>query len=276
MDFASFSKNGQILPIAEAVVPISNIEYSYGFGVYETVKVRKSTVYFVEQHSYRLMQSAELIGLIHPFTKEKVETYIKDLVEKLQIVSCNLKVILIGSQKSENVMLYIIPLSPLFPDRKLYKQGAQMISVNYARWYPKAKSLNMLPSYIAYSNARQAGVYDGLLVDKEGFILEGTRTNFYVINGNHITMAPLDKVLEGVTLDTVLHVARKNGYTVVEKDYTIADLSSYEGAFLTSTSSKIIPVKQIDDFVFPEIPETVKNLMKLYDDFLDQCEGKFL
>ena len=229
MSFPYFSKNGQILPIDQATIDIEDIAYQYGFGVYETMKVRHGILYFVEQHVERLFSSAHIIDLDHNLTKEKVIQYITDLVKQLDIDACNIKMLLIGADNPEDANLYIIPLAPLYPDRMLYKKGAKVITVQYSRWYPNAKSLNMLPSYLAYRKAKKAGAYEGLLIDEEGNILEGTRTNFYAIKGKNIYMAPLEKVLEGVTLMTVLYVAKKRGYTIIEQDIPLSSISSYDG-----------------------------------------------
>ena len=67
MDFKYFSKNGELLPVEDAVVPLANIEYQYGFGVYETIRVVHGTPYFLKDHLERLQESARLIGLEHSF-----------------------------------------------------------------------------------------------------------------------------------------------------------------------------------------------------------------
>jgi branched-chain amino acid aminotransferase len=270
--FAFFSKNGHILPIEQAVIPLSNIEYSYGFGVYETLKVRHGILYFVDQHVERLFASAEIIGLEHSFAKEDVKRYIQELVSKLAIDACNIKMLLIGGKEPQ---LFIQALAPLFPDRKLYSDGAKTITVNYERLYPNAKTLNMFPSYMAYRKARKAGCYDALLINKDGNIIEGTRTNFFALKVNELHTPPLKEVLEGVTRQTVIAVAKKHGFKLVEGDIPLDKIGDYDGAFLTSTSTKIIPIKQIDDFSFPEIPAALRELMKRYDDFLEESRGLF-
>lgn len=272
MAFDYFSKNGQILPMEQAVIPVSNIEYSYGFGVYESMKVRKGIVYFIDQHVERLFCSANIIGITHPFTPEEIKKYIEDLLSKLEVDACNIKILLIGGREP---LLFILPLAPLFPDRKLYSQGARTITVEYERPFPHAKSLNMLPSYLAYKKARENDCYDALLVNREGNILEGTRTNFFVIKDKTLFTPPKEHVLEGVALKTVIHVAQKNGFSVKEADIPPSSLGQYDGAFVTSTSSKIMPISQVDDFTFSEVPECLRELMRLYDAFLDESQGVF-
>lgn len=270
-----FSRNGELLPLDQAVVPLDHIEYSYGFGVYETMKVRKEVLYFVEQHVDRLFLSAELIRLAHPFTKSQVIAWIRAVVSENHLLASNIKMLLIGGKTAADAQLFILPLAPLFPDRKLYKTGVDTITFQYERYLPNAKSLNMLPSYLIYRDAQEAGCYDGLLVDRDGTIQEGTRTNFFTIQGNTIISPPSDLILEGVTRKTILHVARTQGYTYLEEVIPYSRLGAYDGAFLTSTSTKIVPVRRIDSYLFPEIPAAVRQLMKLYDTFLTQTDGVF-
>jgi len=273
--FPYFSRNGQILPIDQAVMPLSNIEYSYGFGVYETLRIRNGIIYFVDQHVARLEKSAEIIGLTHPYTKQQIIQYIRELADALKLVeeqgSCNIKILLIGGREPQ---LFIMALAPLFTDRKLYTQGAKTITVQYERIFPHAKTLNMLSSYLAFKKAQDEECFDGLFISKEGTILEGTRSNFFAIKGRTLVMPPKEQVLEGVTLQTVIAVAKKIGFTVEESNIPLADIAQYDGAFFTTTISKIVPISQIDDYVL-EIPETLRELMAAYDAFLKESQGIF-
>ncbi len=276
MQFSYFSKNGEILPSEQAAIPLSNIEYSYGFGVYENLKVRHGIVYFVTQHIGRLLASAQIIGLTHEFTQEKIAADISGLLEKLDLKepdnSCNVKMLLIGGREPQ---LFIQALAPHFPDRKLYSEGAKTITVHYERQFPNAKTLNMLPSYLAYKKAKEQECYDALLVSQEGLILEGTRTNFFAMKGAMLFTAPKEDVLEGVTRQTVIAAAKKAGFNLEEKKIPLSHVHEYDGAFLTSTSSKIVPIRQIDDKDF-QIPEKLKELMQAYDTFLKECHGQFI
>lgn len=272
--FPVFSRNGQILPIDQAVVPIANLEYSYGFGVYETLKVRKGNLYFLPEHIERLFHSALLIGLEHKYSHEDVRRYLREIVSVIGSVDCNLKVLFIGASQPENTQIYIIPLAPLFPDRKLYKHGAKLVTVEYERWMPQAKSLNMLGSYVMYTKAKKMDCYDALLINRDGNMTEGTRTNMYVMKGKTIISPPKELVLEGVTMRSIEKIVTKNGFEIRYQHIPRNTLTEYDGMFLSSTSSKIIPVQQVDDQILA-IPEQLRSLMKIYDQALDASQGDF-
>ena len=270
-----FSKNGVLLPISEASISIDDLEFTYGFGVYENLKIRNGVLYFADQHIERLCASARIIKLEHGFEKPFITDAIDELIKKNEIATANIKMLLLGGKEPKDARLFIFLLNPKFVDRKAYKEGASVVSVHYERLFPQAKTLNMLGSYMSYGAAVQSSCYDALLLDKDKHALEGTRTNFYCIKGNTITTAPAHYVLNGVTRQTVLSVARQNGYEILEKPIPYASIPHYEGAFLTSTSSNIVPLRKIDDHLFERIPESIKNLMKQYKEFLVKSHGKF-
>lgn len=271
MNWNKFVKNNKILPIEEAVASLFSVEYTYGFGVYENIRVKENFPYFMDDHVERLFYSAKQIGLEHQFTKENIRKVINELIAELskkEKITLNLKILLIGAKEPKDAELYILPLSPFFSDKKTYNEGANLITKIYERWLPQAKTLNMLPSYIYYSEARKKGCYDILFLDNAKRILEGSRTNFFLIKGNEITTAPEALVLSGVMRKHVIKVAKQNGFTVTERTVPVSELKKYDCAFLTSTSSKILPIRKIDEFEFKEIPIGLKNLMKFFDEYL--------
>lgn len=278
MNFKYFSRNGKVLPTAEAVIPLSRIEYAYGFGVYESVRVANGVAYFLKDHIERLMESARIIGLEHSLSLDFVRQNVMELIEKNAAQTCNVKILLIGPSTSlragGQATLDILCLNPLFPDKKLYRDGVQTVTYEYERPFPHAKTLNMLQSYLAYRKAKESSAYDALLINREGCITEGTRTNFFCIKDKTLFTPEEKGILLGVTRKAVLKVAAQNGYEVVQKEIRLADLRAYDGAFLTSTSSKILPVHSVDECVFGTQPAALKELMRAFDEFLDECGGK--
>lgn len=276
MTFDKFSLNGEVRPITEANISIFNIEYSYGFGVYETIRVINGTPYFLEQHSERLLASATIIGLAHPYSAKSVAENVHRLAKELSYNEVyNLKVLLIGGKSEKDCLLYIFPSAPLFPEKKIYRDGVRLISIYYERQFPEAKTLNMLGSYLAFKKARASDYYDALTLDQDGYITEGTATNFFLVKDKAIFMPPKGKILEGVTMRIILSLAMENGFAIKEKNVKLGELPMYDGAFLTSTSSKVLPIQKIDDHLFGPIPESVRVIGKLYDNFLTECNGIF-
>ena len=126
----------------------------------------------------------------------------------------------------------------------------------------------MLMSYLAYKKAKESGAYDALLVDNKGFVREGTRTNLFFTDGKKLFTPPLADVLNGVTRITLLDALRAKGIEVEERRLQLRELVKYTGYFLTSTSSKVLPISRIDGRTFEVLP-IVKDVMKIYDEYLE-------
>lgn len=271
--FASF--NGSLIPIETASVSAFNIEYAYGFGVYESIRVSKGIAYFLDRHIARLLESARIISLNHTISHDTLCGWVRDLMQSISAESYNLKILLIGSSVPENVQCFILPLNPSFPDKKWYRDGVRVSLSHYERLFPSAKTLNMLGSYLAYTAAKSAGCYDALLCDREGYITEGTRTNVFFVRDEAIVSPPDEAILHGITRDAVLHVARATGVQMASEKIHESRVSTFSGAFLTSTSSKILPIRSIASHTFGEIPSTLRTLMDSFGDFLESSGGVF-
>jgi len=263
-----FSLNGELKPVAEATVPLDDLEYAYGFGVYETLKVRQGVVYFADLHEQRLWESARTVDLEHPFHPGDFRRFVEALVAANTLGDANVKALLVGGPKASDARLSILALNPLFPDRKDYKFGATAITWSGERVYPQAKTLNMLVSYLAFREARNLGAYDALLVNRRGELTEGTRTNLFVTDGTGLATAPAAQVLAGVTQLTVRQVIQDLGIALEERPLALTELATWQGAFLTSTSTKIMPLRRIDATGLPLSP-LVDKLRLAYDGWLD-------
>ncbi len=259
------SLNGNLLPIDQAVLPIDNIELSYGFGVYETFRLRHGDIPFTQEHIDRLFHSASCISLEHPFSKEQTHRWLQELVEANGTDAATVKMLLLGSKATKDARLYIFFLGPKFLEKKDYRDGVRVITFEHERFLPEAKTLNMLPSYIAYSRAQKEGAYEALFIDRNGNIREGTRSNFFAIKGATLYTAPKELVLSGITRKTVISCAEDHGWTVEEKELQLAHIFEYDGVFLTNTSHKVIPIKTIDDQSFKQIVENITLLQQWYN-----------
>lgn len=267
-----FSYNGTLKPLAEATVSIDDLEFTYGYGVYETLRFRNNILYHPELHAKRLLESARIIGITHDLDEKRIIKYVVELTASNNIPDANIKMLLLGGKECR---IYIMMLAPLYPPSKLYSKGCKVITSKGERLFVKAKTLNMLMSYLAYTKAKENDAYDALLVDNEGNIREGTRTNFFFTDGNTIYTPPRSKVLDGVSQKIVIDIIKENNIQFKEKDINAEELNNYQGYFLTSTSSKIIPISCIDDKEF-SIPEIIRMLMKLYDKNLDEYKDSLI
>ena len=267
-----YSHNEVIMPIEKAVVEISSIEKMYSFGVYENLKIRNNICYFIDNHTDRLFRSASKIRLIHNYSIERVKKAVINLTDQIEEESYNLKILLLGGVDAEEVQLIILPVAPFYPLKTWYRDGVKVMSFKYERWMPNVKSLNMLPSYYYYSQAKKKNCYDALFIDKDGNVREGSRTNFYAMKGNMIYSPPKKDVLEGVTMMTIERMIKKYDYEISYEPIPFSTLEMFDSLFLSSTSTKIIPIRKVDESDF-KIKDPLIILIRTYNESLTRSKG---
>ncbi|MFW5729185.1 MAG: aminotransferase class IV [Spirochaetota bacterium] len=267
-----FIRNGELRPIEEAVAPIDDLNLLYGFGVYETLKIRRRILYFPERHEHRLYESARIIGLEHPFAEGEIVNAVRRLGGANQVEDANVRILLIGGSVSSggaDARSEIMLLSPLFPDRRLYTRGATAITMEAERHYPASKSLSMTVSTMAFRAAQRAGAYDALLVNRHDQVTEGTRTNLYLIADGTVITPSTSQCLDGVTRETLIDVLHEMGVPVVERPVQREELMRRDdvGVFLSSTSTKMLPLSRIDASPIP-IPPLFASIADQYNRYL--------
>ena len=238
-------KNGRIADAAEAVFRLDDTDVTYGYGCYETLKVRDGVLYFPEFHEERLLRSAAILGIATTIRPPEVVDALRLLVRQNAIGDCNIKVMLIGHE-GRSADWYAFMLPALVAPATAYTEGASCLLFRGERHFPQAKSLSMLLSTVAFREAARQGCWDALLVNGRGQITEGTRTNvFYARCGESsaIYTPPAVDVLEGITRKTLIMALDEAGIRTVERPLGLAEALSGEfGLAMTSTSSRVIPV----------------------------------
>jgi len=109
-----------------------------------------------------------------------------------------------------------------------------------------------------------------LLIDNHGFITEGSRSNFFAVFNNTIVTPPTHDVLEGITRTIIIDLAKKKGFECIQEPVHINKIQKMDGAFITGTSTKVLPINRIGDTEFKDIPIIIKTLMMAYDELILQ------
>ncbi len=238
-------KNCQLIPEQEAVMPVTHREYFFNFSIYESLKVIQGKAYFVDDHIERLMNSAKVVGIKHNFTKTDLIASFDKIIEANKTENGLLRVQLIGGN---NPTLFVFTVGITFYPKKHYREGIKVVTYDGERYLPEAKSNCLLLNYIAYGKAQEANALDALLIDKDGFALEGTRSNLFVIKGNKLITTD-KQVLAGVTRKHILEAAKELGLEVVFEKIKIDNIleGQYDEVFISSTSMGSMPIKQVNE-----------------------------
>ncbi len=239
-----FIQNGQILSINS---------FAYEFPteakiVYEVIRVKNSTPLFFDYHMERLMNSIKILNFEPPL-KQAIKEQIISLLEKNPIAENNLRISVIYKSASLfDTLIYFIPSA--YPSETQKKEGVEVKLLKALRHNPNAKVENNQLRETANRIIAETKCYEVLLVNNEGFITEGSRSNLFFIKDNAIYTAPLSMVLGGITRLVVIELINKLGFSLIEEPVNIDQIDKFESAFLTGTSPSILPIAKIDDISY--------------------------
>lgn len=252
--------NGRFVEKKDAVVSVFDHGFLYGDGIYETLRAYGGRIFMLERHLARLRRSGEMIGLELPLPEKDWPPLLNEAMRRNGLTDAYLRITVsrgegeIGLDPNlcarPTVVLVAKPFVPLPPH--LFQEGVTLAMVRVRRNLPAAlspqiKSLNFLNNILAKQEAMRAGAFDGLMLNAEGHLTECTISNVvFVQSGRLCTPSVACGILDGITRDVVLTLARENGVPVEEGSYPPASLLQAEECFLTNTTMEIMPVRQVD------------------------------
>jgi branched-chain amino acid aminotransferase len=277
--------DGVFRPKEEAKVSVFDHGYLYGDGVFEGTRAYNGRIFKLEEHLERLYESARHILLDIPLSMEEMKEATLETVRRNNLRDAYIRTVVsrgagdlgLDPRKCPRASVVIIADKiSLFP-QELYDRGLEVVTaVTRQRTAdtlePRIKSLNYLNNILVKIEAAHAGVMEALVLNTQGYVVEGSGCNIFIVNknGELITPPPYLGILEGITRNTVLEIAGQEGLTVKELPFTRHDLYISRECFLTGTAAELIPVISIDRrTVGTGIPGAVtRNLMKKFHDYV--------
>lgn len=262
--------DGELVPWRDAKVHILTHSLHYGSTVFEGERVYNGKVFKLHEHTERLHVSARLVGYEVPYSVADLEAATRLVVEQNKISEGYVRPLawrgseVIGvSAKGAKIHVGIaaFPWGAYYGEEarrngiKLKTSTWRRPSPNSAPTASKAAGLYMICT-LSRDMAEAAGYQDALMLDYRGQVAEATGANiFLVINGQIHTPTP-DCFLDGITRKTVMELARKRGYEVIERAIFPEELSQAQEVFLTGTAVEVIPIGVIDELKYTVGPIT--------------------
>jgi branched-chain amino acid aminotransferase len=155
-----------------------------------------------------------------------------------------------------------------------YSDGAKVITSHVERFMPGAKSINYIPAILCQREARMQQAIEAVYVDRNGYMLEGTTSNFFAFFGDTLVTPPCNRVLPGITRQVVLGLAEKE-YTMIERELHKDEVRLIDEAFITSSVREIVPIVAIDSIKLgtgKPGPRTQK-ILELFRDYTNSYRG---
>ncbi|MBP2033233.1 branched-chain amino acid aminotransferase [Clostridium algifaecis] len=238
-------------------------EIKTGRSLYEVIRIIDAKPLFLEKHMARMKNSAKVANLKLWLSIEKVKKNILKLIEVNNINIGNIKIVF-NFNDENNFFAYFIEHH--YPDTEDYKNGVDTILYSAERENPNAKIINVDFRKLVDIRIKKKNVYEAILVDKKGYITEGSRSNVFFVKGDRLITAPLEQVLPGTTRQVILEICGEMNINVIEKKINHNDIDEFDALFICGTSPKVLPVKLVDNFQFRSSQNKIVNeIMKNYD-----------
>ncbi|WP_251621611.1 aminotransferase class IV [Odoribacter lunatus] len=241
-----------------------------GLSIYEVIRVFRGTPIFLKDNLLRLDNSLKKSNIHIDIQNLHLPDKLNRLIRLEHLEEGNIKYVLHFLNNQTNEYLYVIPHS--YPSREAYQQGVNTITHEAVRVNPEVKYLN--PELRATSDRliKENNVYEVILVDNDGCVTEGSRSNIFFIQQNTLYTAPYTDVLPGTSRKRVFDICKTEKIEIVEKKIKLDTLSDYEAAFITGTSPLILPIRQINSISYKTSHPLLRRLMQLYFTLLERID----
>ena len=244
----------------EAKISVFDHGLLYGDGVFEGIRSYEGRVFKLDEHLQRLYDSAKAIMLEIPISIEEMKTAVLETLRRNNLYDAYIRLIVtrgigdlgLDPDKCPHPTIIIITDKIVLYPERFYEEGLEIVTVPTRRNYaeainPRIKSMNYLNNILAKIEGKQAGAVEAVMLNAEGYVVECTGDNIFFVKDQAIVTPPVYMgILEGVTRNTVIDLARDQGFTVEEKAFTRHDLYMADECFLTGTAAEVIPVVKID------------------------------
>jgi branched-chain amino acid aminotransferase len=252
--------NGKRCDKSEAKVSVFDHGFLYGDGVFEGIRIYSGKVFRLREHIDRLYESARHILLEVPLSREQMTQSVLDAAKAYTKQEGYIRLVVTrgaGSlgldprKCSDPQVIIIVDDISLYP-AEAYEKGMRVITASIIRNHPNAlnpriKSLNYLNNILAKIEADRAGVPEAIMLNHIGEIAECTADNIFLVKHGILRTPHLAAgILEGVTRNAVIELARAARITVQEMALTRHDLLSADESFLTGTGAEIAPIVECD------------------------------
>ena len=255
------SVNGDLLPRSEAKVSVFDAGFLLGDGVWESFRLHKGNLVFIDEHIQRLYHGADAISMDIGKSREEMLSEIHRVVDANEMFD-DVHVRLIvsrGLKPTPYQAPWVISSSPtivIIPEYKKAnvdraRDGINLVSVSTIRGGqniqdPRINSLSKHNCIAACIEAAELGGDEGLMLDPNGNVSTCNSTHFFIVRGGEVWTSTGEFCLDGITRRKVLDLCKKNDIPAFERDFSLSDVRSADEAFVTGTFAGLTPVVSFD------------------------------
>lgn len=278
--------NGEFYQKDEAKISVFDHGFLYGDGIFEGIRAYNGKIFRCEEHINRLFDGARAIDLTIPISKEEITKATIETVKRNGIKEGYIRVVVsrgkgdlgLSPTKCDTPTIVIIADDITLYPKEMYENGMEVLTASVRRNSPDSldaqiKSLNYLNNILAKIEANHAGVAEAIMLNHNGYVCECTGDNIFVVKENVIYTPPVtDGALNGITRKTVFELAAELGYTVIERNLTLANVYTADECFFSGTAAEIIGVTKVDkrEIGNGKVGSVTRKLMDAFKNFVRQ------
>jgi len=254
----------KMTPWREAQTHVLTHTLHYGLGVFEGVRAyeaEKGTAIFrLKEHTNRLFNSAHIVSMAMPFSKDEINQAQIDSVKENKLKSAYIRpMAFYGSEgmgiSAKTLSTHVIVAAwswGAYMGQEALENGIAVKTSSFSRHHVnvtmcKAKANgNYMNSILAHQEAINDGYNEALLLDTQGFVSEGSGENIFLVKNGHLITPSLSSALEGITRDTIIEIAKAHNIQVIEKNITRDEVYTADEAFFTGTAAEVTPIRALD------------------------------
>ncbi|SHF35545.1 branched chain amino acid aminotransferase apoenzyme [Modicisalibacter ilicicola DSM 19980] len=256
--------DGEMVPWRDAKVHVLTHTLHYGMGCFEGVRAyateQGTAIFRLKEHTNRLFDSAKILGMPMPFSKAQINDASRAVVRENGLEEAYLRpMAFFGSEgmglRADNLQTHVIVAAwewPSYMSPESRELGIKVQTSSFTRHHvnvsvTRAKANGQyINSMMALAEAQRGGYDEALLLDPQGYVAEGSGENLFVVKDGIIYTPMLTSCLNGITRNTVFHMAEKLGYELREKLITRDEVYICDEAFFTGTAAEVLPIRELD------------------------------
>ncbi|MEW6715561.1 MAG: branched-chain amino acid transaminase [Nitrospirota bacterium] len=283
--------DGEFVEWERANVHILTHSLHYGLGVFEGIRCyateKGPAIFRLKEHVERLFSSAHIFLMKIPFTEKEIMEAIIKTVAVNKIKECYIRPLVyigygaMGLYPKDNpvkVSIAVWPWGTYLGEEGITK-GIRIKVSSFIRGHVNSNLSRgkvcgyYVNSQLAKKEAISCGYDEALLLDTEGYVSEGSGENVFIVRNGALKTTPLTSILEGITRDSIMELARNEGIATVEERFTRDELYIAEEAFFTGTAAEVTPIREVDGRTIGE-GKPGKVTKKLQSLFFDVVKGR--
>lgn len=259
--FNYFIKNDDAYGIEE----FDDLFKTEGKCIYEVLRVIAGSPLFLKEHLDRLENSLKLEDAPCKLDMKTLGKYIVQLINLNRVMSGNMRIVINRGD------VFIYQVGATYPTSKQYSEGVKTILYFGERHNPNAKVVNDEFRNKVNEEIKKNDAFEAILVDRNGNVTEGSKSNIFFAKDGVLITAPVGEVLPGITRYMIMKAAERVGIKVEERNVNYNDIKDMDGLFISGTSPKVLPIREVKDIVqYNSVAPVIINVMKAFDEVIDE------